>query len=235
MRISVTYQRQLTLAFPEGRIPSLELYYPGPNREVLERVRRLGEKPASLYLWGPSGTGKTHLLQAAGHDFTALGRRACYLALAQSAELSPMVLEGLEDLDLVCIDELHTIAGNPEWERALLHLYERLRDFGRCFVVASRESPGFISIDLPDLKSRLAWGLVFHLRQLDECDKVRALQWRAKLRGADLPEGVAKYLLRRNSRAMAELCRVLDELDESSLAMQRRLTLPLMRAVLDRR
>lgn len=231
----MTQPRQLPFVFPEGRIPSFDLYYPGPNREVFEHVRRLGEAPASLYLWGPSGTGKTHLLQAAGHEFTALGRRACYLALAQNAELSPTILEGLEDLDLVCIDELHSVAGNREWERALLRLYERLRDFGRCFVLASLESPGFINIDLPDLKSRLAWGLVFHLRQLDEYDKIRALQWRAKLRGADLPVEVAKYLLRRNSRAMAELCRVLDELDESSLAMQRRLTLPLLRAVLDRR
>lgn len=231
----MTSPRQLTLAFPEGRVPSFELFYPGPNREAFERLRRLGEAPASLYLWGASGTGKTHLLQAAGHAFAASGRRVCYLPLAQNATLSPAVLEGLEDLDLVCIDELHAVAGNREWERALLHMYDRLRDSGRALVLASTDSPGFIGIDLPDLKSRLAWGLVFRLRQLDEYDKMRALRQRAELRGLELPREVAEYLLRRNSRVMADLCRVLDELDESSLAMSRRLTLPLVRAVLDGR
>src|SRR5262245_60431131 len=91
-------------------------FVPGSNALVVGQLQSLApDAPVSVWLWGPSGSGKTHLLQAS----CAQNRSAVYFPLRQQAEFGPQALEGCEALDLVCIDDAHLIAGQPEWERAL--------------------------------------------------------------------------------------------------------------------
>jgi len=87
---------------------------------------------------------------------------------------------------------------------------------------------------LRDLASRLAGGLVLTLQALTEPEQISALQLRAKLRGFDLPDETAAYMLRRLPRDMTSLYKRLDELDEASLVAQRRLTIPFVRGVIDK-
>ena len=84
-------------------------------------------------------------------------------------------------------------------------------------------------ITLPDLQSRLSWGPVLQLKELDDADKMAALQLRAKGRGFDLPDEVAQFLMRRSPRDMSSLFALLDRLDEASLVQQRKLTIPFVR------
>jgi DnaA family protein len=224
---------QLPLAFAEGKAPSFELYFPGPNREALACVTAPLDGPSYLYLWGASGTGKTHLLQAACRHVAEDGERRCaYLPLRHLEQLDVEILEGLEAMDLVCVDDLHYAAARPAWERGLFHFFNRLRESDAALIIAGNSTPAELKIELADLSSRLAGGLVVQLKALNDDEKLQALQRRAIARGLDLPPEVAHYLLARLPRDMVALCGFLEILDATSLALQRRLTVPLVRALI---
>jgi len=99
-------------------------------------------------------------------------------------------------------------------------------------LLASAVAPDAMSIQLPDLRSRLTWGPVFNLHDLDDAAKLSALRQRAHQRGLELGEPVAEYLLRRYPRDLSSLFEKLDQLDVASMALQRRLTIPLVKSVL---
>ncbi len=185
-----------------------------------------------IYLWGPPGSGKSHLLQALGHQAATRGETSAYLPLADAAELSPDYLQGLEQLSLVCIDDIDRIAQLPQWEEALFHLYNRIQTANTRLALTAVSSPVTLPITLPDLRSRLSWGLVLRLNLLDDEGKLAVLQQRARARGMELPTEVGRYLLHRISRDMASLSNWLEKLDERSLAAQRKLTIPFVRELL---
>lgn len=226
---------QLTLAFPEGRVATFDLYVPGPNTETYQHLKELahGEGHASTYLYGARASGKTHLLLASCESYAQAGRPADYLPLAErSAELLQRVDE-LPELELLCLDDVQAIAGDLEGERVLLRLYDELRQLGHRLVCAGNAPLGALGIKLPDLQSRLGWGLVFHLQALRDRDKISVLRRRSEARGFELPLEAAQYLLARCPRDMATLCGLLDRLDELTLKTHRRLTIPLIKTILD--
>lgn len=186
-----------------------------------------------LYLWGDDGSGKSHLLIALMEQLQKSGKRTVYLPLAELVgTTSPEVLQSLEQLDLLCIDELEAIAGLKDWEEAIFHCFNRLQDVGCQLVVASTSNPAMIKIQLADLRSRLATGLIYQLETLDDKAKQQALIVQAQSRGLELPDEVAQYLLRHHSRDIRELMLLLQQLDKASMIEKRRLTVPFVRQVL---
>ena len=186
-----------------------------------------------VYLWGGAGAGKSHLLQATCQAAAERGVAVAYLPLAELAAYGPEVLDGLEGLALVCVDDLQGVVGQPDWEEALFHFYNRLRAAQTTLVVAGESGPAALPVGLADLRSRLSWGPVFRLEELNDVEKIAALQLRAKARGFDLPDEVAQYLIRRSPRDMTSLFDLLDRLDRESLARQRRLTIPFVRTLIN--
>lgn len=213
---------------------SFDNYVSGENDEALSGLRACAEgRENFVYLWGASGCGKTHLLHALSRQLSHQGETVVYLPLSDAEALAPQALAGLEDVRLVCLDDLNAIAGKAAWEEAIFHLYNRLREQGNRLVVAADRPPAALGLALPDLQSRMTAGLVYHLRTLDDAQKAAALQLRASRRGIDLPPDVAGFMLRRCPRDMASLFDFLDHLDLAALAAQRRLTIPFVRQMLD--
>jgi len=210
-------------------------FLPARNAQAVEHLRRLstGEEQGGGLTWlcGPAGCGKSHLLQAV---CTLAGERmrAGYVPLAQVAQLGPGVLEGLPQLQCLCLDDLQAIGGRLEWERALFALLCELQEAHARLIVAAPAPPALLGWALADLGSRCAAGAVFQLRALDEEEQHAALQLRARLRGLELPPETWQWLQRRVPRDMRTLYELLDTLDEASLAAQRRLTVPFIREVL---
>jgi len=206
------------------------------NAQVLTALQTLakGRLPEHfVYLWGRSGSGLSHQLQAACHEAETSGLRSQYLPLQELKEEDPVgLLEGLEQLDLLCLDDLSQVVGNAVWDEALFHLYNRLRDAGNYLLVSASCAPRDLATGLADLHSRLAWGIVYRLEALDDREKQRALQWRARKRGMDMSDEVAQFILHRSSREAGELFNCLDRLDRLSLVEKRRLTIPFVREVL---
>jgi DnaA family protein len=205
-------------------------FYPGGNAAASHALEQ--QREPFIYLWGARGSGKSHLLQAACHAVTEGGAGAAYLPMDELSAMSPQLFEGMEQMALVCIDELDAIAGDSEWEQALFHLYNRMRDSGCHLVVAGQAAPSSLGLQLPDLISRLSWGPVFQLQALNDEEKAAALRLRAAQRGMEMPAEVAGYLLNHAPRDMHALFELLDELDEVSLAAQRKLTIPFVRELI---
>jgi len=223
---------QIPLAIGLRDDASFDNFYAGGNDELLAGLRRAvsgRDSEGAILLWGGSAAGKTHLLQAACRAAHEQELAAAYIPLSEKGELSPDVLEGLEQLNLVCLDDLQAVAGDEAWETALFHLYNRLFDNGAQLIMAADANVAQLGIDLPDLRSRLSWGFVFHLHNLDDQAKLAALQLRARQRGVEMSDEVGQYLIRRQARDMRSLFNLLDELDAASLAAQRRLTVPFVR------
>jgi DnaA family protein len=214
-------------------------YFPGRNSSVVDALqaftaRRAGpsDGPTCVWVHGPAAAGKTHLLQAMCAHANSNAQGAAYLPLADVARLGGEILTGYGQFSLVCLDDAESVAGSADWERALFRLHRELDEQGARLVLAATAPPAALPFKLADLASRLNGGVVLTLQPLDEAEQLAALQLRAQLRGCELPEETAQFLLRRLPRNMAALCAFLDELDAASLIAQRRLTVPFVKSVM---
>jgi DnaA family protein len=175
--------------------------------------------------------GKSHLLQASCNLAAKNQRTVCYLTQDEILDQPTDIFDGLEQIELVCLDDIETWLVDPTWEIALFDLINRMRENSSCLMLASSRSPDQCFVKLPDLRSRLAWGPVFHLQDISDKEKYQALSYRARQNGLELPENVADYLMKRYPRDMFGLFERLSVLDKASMAMQRRLTVPLVKSV----
>ncbi|RCV89466.1 DnaA regulatory inactivator Hda [Billgrantia montanilacus] len=213
---------------------TFDSFLPGANATLLETLTHQLDDSGEpfVYLWGAVGTGRTHLLQAACHAASSRDLRALYLPLEELGHFPPLMLEEIERLDLVAIDDVDAVVGRKRWEEGLFHAFNRLRDAGKHLIMASAVSPRQLPVKLPDLASRLTWGVTFHLQGLDDTERLQALQLRARVRGMQLPDEVARYILHRGPRGLGELCEALAVLDQASLTAQRKLTIPFVKQAL---
>ena len=199
----------------------------GPLSPLLVKQQQ-PEGEHSIYLHGPSGSGRSHLLQAACHQLPA--GDALYLPLEQLGEMPAAdVLFGIEQLALVCLDNLDSVAGDDAWEQALFHLCNRARESGCSLLFSATEAPRNLQLQLADLQSRLSWGVVLQLPEPADEDKIQILRFRANRRGLQLSTEVAAYVLARAPRRLADLMRILDCLDRESLVHQRQLSIPFVK------
>ncbi len=183
-----------------------------------------------IFVHGPQGSGKSHLLQAACH---LAGAGALYLPLAELAAEQPAeLLLGLEQMQLVALDDLHCVAGRDDWETALFHCFNRARESGCRLLLAAQGAPRSLPVRLQDLASRLSWGEVYRLQANDEARRLEILRARSRQRGLQLPPEVASYIVNRAPRGLGDLLQVLERLDRASLVEKRPLTIPLVKRTL---
>src|SRR5579863_1093480 len=166
-----------------------ESFLPDRNAEALEHARRVAQGAAAGLTWlcGPHGAGKSHLLQAICAAASAR-LRAGYVPLGQVAALGVGVLEGLPQLQCLCLDDIDSVIGHGDWEHGIFALLRELQDSGGALICAAQAPPALLSWALPDLGSRCAAGAVLQLRMLDEDGQSQALKLRARLRGVELPD-----------------------------------------------
>lgn len=226
--------RQLPLGLQLQASARFSNFLAGPNDELIGQLQHTagGSGEPFFLLWGADGSGKSHLLQASCHLAADQERTVAYFSLQNISVLDPELLEGWENYQLVCVDDIHLIAGIPRWEEALFNLYNRIRECRGSLIVSSTSLPAGHAFGLPDLVSRLSWGLVYQLHPLDDDQRLAALQQRARQRGCEMPAETGRYLLRRLPRDMPALFELLDKLDKASLAAQRKLTVPFVKSVL---
>ncbi len=141
----------------------------------------------------------------------------------------PAMLEGVEGVDLVCIDHIESVVGEPEWEEALFHLFNRVLQQQTALLLGAAQPPRGMAVQLPDLLTRLASCAVFQVKTLSDEGKVRLLCDRADEKGVELPVESAQYILNRSERSIGRLLEILDRLDQSSLSAGRKLTIPFIK------
>lgn len=201
----------------------------GPNTEAYTLVRSAQDN--LVYLWGTAGVGKSHLLHAICSEQT---EQVIYLPLAElKHNMQAGVLRGLESYALICLDDIDAVLTDKEWCFEVFALLNRVRDEVRTrLLVTASTSPGQLQSAYPDVQSRLSWGVVLQLKRLNDAQKIQALQQRAHAMGLELRSDTAQFMVQRLGRDLEDLMQRLERLDEASIAAQRKLTIPFVKAVL---
>lgn len=227
--------RQLPLVLPWPAHQRFESFLPGANGTGLEILRRAvaADDAGRVFLSGPGGSGKTHLLIAACAEANALGRTAQYLDAATIAGPAAAAIRQFGGGDLLAIDDVDLLAGNPDVEHAMFDLHNRCVAEGTTLLFAATDPPASLPVGLPDLASRLAAFTQWQLRPLDEATRRKALRERAASRGIELDDAVLDWLFTRRARDLGALTELLDHIDLAALAARRRVTVPFLRQLLE--
>jgi DnaA-homolog protein len=216
--------RQIPLELGAETARTFEQFLPGLNAAALDQLQALQPQSAPVYLWGASGSGKTHLLKAITHQYQQKGAQTGWFSAGDS-----MPWQFNERWSLITLDACDTL--NPEAQHAAFTLFVEATTQGIALVAAGQLPP----VDLPlrdDLRSRLGWGHIFALQPLDEPQTRAALRREADRRGVFLSDEVMTYLLTRYARDLKSLMNMLQQLDHFSLVNQRAITVPLLRQML---
>ena len=226
---------QLALDIKPSEDATLANFCVLPSLDEISAV--IGGKKANIsqhqYLWlyGASCSGRSHLLQAACEKVTG---RAQYLPLSQLISYPAKdVLDDLSSLELIALDDIHLIAGNPDWEEAVFKTFNSAHSSGCRMIFSANQPASVIDFGLSDLRSRLSWSVSYHLPCLDDSDKAAVLSFRASRLGLDLAHDVANFIVHRADRNLANLIELLDILDTASLKNNRSLTIPFVKQILD--
>jgi DnaA family protein len=223
---------QLPLALRPASDFRFETFVGAP--EVLGRLRAMAAgEPGFVLLSGAEGSGKTHLAIATAQAAAAAGIAVQYVPLAHLQGRVEQGLAGLDRLGLVVLDGLDAVLGARADEVALFDFHNRCQAAGCEVLYVAHQAPGALAVGLPDLRSRLGQCVQLTLPRRDDVQRGAILQRKAQDRGWTLDESAVAYLLRRVGRDMASLVTLLDQLDRLSLAEQRRVTVPLIRAFLE--
>jgi DnaA-homolog protein len=222
---------QIPFEFPLQKAFSLENFVVGANQAVVEQLQHQFDEDYEplLYLWGTGAAGCSHLLQAACQSATTKGRTAIYLPMDEIKWLDPVMLQGIENVDLICLDHLQAVAGLVDWEEALFHLFNRVLQQRICLLVGASSPPRGVGIALADLQSRFMSCAIFQVMSLEDVDKVLLLQEQASEKGIELHQDAAQYILNRSQRSTDALLEILESLDRSSLSAGRKLTIPFIK------
>ncbi|MBT4838373.1 MAG: DnaA regulatory inactivator Hda [Methylococcales bacterium] len=225
---------QLILNFDSPDDINFNSFYPGANEEVIYHIKSLlnGKGEQFIYLWSPQGEGKSHLLQAACNHLWNKGQTASYIPLLQSMDMAPDILDGLENFKLICLDDIFSIAGKKDWEIALFNLFNRIKNSQAKLIISAKTPANQLPINLPDLRSRLSWGLTSQLHALDDAQKQAALKDHAYHHGFQLPDKTLGFLMNHCSRDNHTLFSLIDRLDKASMESHHKLTIPFIKKVL---
>ncbi|HKJ87648.1 MAG TPA: DnaA regulatory inactivator Hda [Gammaproteobacteria bacterium] len=227
---------QLPLVLDRPDRHRLELFEPGEaGTEAWARVQAVirGDERFA-FLWGESGSGKTHLLEGAARTAggTYLDLASMYREVAAAGLDPERVLEPGSGSGLVALDGLEALAGDRAWEAAVFHLYNRVNEEGGRLLAAATANPNSLGLAREELRTRLHWGGSFPLGRLTDEERLVALRRHAEARGLTLRREVGRYLLRHYSRSLHRLIAALERLDAAALAERRRLTVPFVKAQL---
>ena len=215
--------QQLLLELAPPPVPTLENFSPGKNGAALKALRgALEDGERFVFLWGPGGSGKTHLLRAFAGAAGAK-RVAAYVPASNADWAGADRLEGTAVDDVARLDDSGQIA--------LFDLCNRLRASGGALAASGEAPPARLALR-PDLRSRLASGIVLQLHPLSDEEKAAALRERATERGIALDGELIRYLLTHFDRDMGTQIAALDALDRYSLQRKRPITLPLLKEAL---
>ena len=220
--------RQLILDISPPQSPSLANFVVGHNAELLQMLQSMATSAMQerfVYIWGESGSGKSHLLKAFLHSMNAHQRSTAYIQAGMQQTIEPEVLENA----VVAVDDVERL--DEQQQIALFNLYNRMREGQGILLISGNCAPAQLGLR-QDLVTRLGWGLIYQIHALSDDEKVQALKTHSQERGFVLSQEVAEYLLRHWRRDMPSLLAMLDSLDRFSLETKRPITVPLLKQVL---
>lgn len=216
---------QLLLDLQPAQPPSLDNFIAGTNQELLARLRALAQPGSfdAIYLWGPEGSGKSHLLAAVAA--LALRKRPALFLERRPASTDFYAPPG----GLLIVDDVDTL--DDAAQVALFRIFNTARMVGLGLLLAGGKAPLKLKLR-EDLRTRIGQTLIYEVKTLNDEQKAAALRRHALERGLKVDDGLVRYLLTHGRRDLPSLMAVLDHLDRTTLERQRPATLPLLKEAL---
>jgi DnaA-homolog protein len=216
---------QLILDLKPEQLPTLDNFVAGANTELLSRLRDLADSHSdeAVYLWGPEGCGKSHLLAATVATAAELRPAAFMNATEVGAEIAT------KTRTLLAIDDVHNLGEAAQI--ALFRVFNAARLGELTLVLSGNEPPARLTLR-EDLRTRIGQTMIYEMKPLSDEEKSAALARHALLRGMRVDGSLVRYLLSHGRRDLPSLMAVLDSLDRATLEQQRPATLPLLKEVM---
>jgi len=225
--------KQLALDIGLGRGPTLTNFLAGPNEAAVRHLQLwVGQgknaalrAPVPTYLWGASGSGKTHLLKAVRE---ALREQGAVCGWLDASVVEPPDFD--ERWAAVLLDDVHRY--DAVQQHAAFNWFVHAQSGHQWVLAAGEVAPAALDLR-EDLRTRLGWGHVFALQVLSEEQRRAVLRQAADERGIFLSDDVMDFMLTRFSRDLGSLMQLLDALDGYALQTQRAVTIPLIKSMLE--
>lgn len=224
--------KQLTFPWNKFNRSTLDGFYISDQNSHLISLLKDSNFLDDLYIYGTKESGKTFLLQAMCNLYNLNKKSSVYIPLKKALDYGVDIFEALEDIDLICLDGIEEIITEIEWEKAIFNLINKSLISGCRLILTSSKDLNSLNFTLPDLESRIRKIQSFELFPIDDKDIIDALMHISKLTSINLGDKEAKYLVTYSKRNITNLVHILESLDQLSMEMKRKITIPLIKEVI---
>ena len=195
------------------------------NNQIIENIKNIfNYKNSQVYIWGDKSFGKSHLLYAACNYFSEKNKKCVYLPLNDNKKFKSDILDGFDDYDLVCIDDIDLIFRKEDWEYSFFVLINKILDKSKKIIFTSSSSLALNNIDLKDFHSRLSSSLIFMINSPNDITKENILKRVILEKEYNINLDICEYILKRKFRDIDSLLKIIDKIGEYSLSTNKKIS-----------
>ena len=195
------------------------------NDQIIEIIKNIFDnKNNQIYIWADKSFGKSHLLYAACNYFDEKNKKCVYLPLTDNKKFKPDILDGFENYDLVCIDDIDLIFQKKDWEYSFFVLINKILEKSKKIIFTSSSSLALKNVDLKDFHSRLSSSLIFMINSPNDITKENILKRVILEKEYNINLDICEYLLKRNYRDIDSLLKTIDKIGRYSLSTNKKIS-----------
>jgi DnaA family protein len=224
--------KQLTFPWNKVNKSSLEGFFTSQENSHLLSLLKDSDFLDDLFIYGTKESGKTFLLQAMCNSYSSVSKSSLYIPLKMVMNYGVEIFESLENIDLICVDGIEEAISKIEWEKAIFNLINKALISETRLILTSSKDLKSLNFSLPDLESRIRKIQSYELHPINDKDIFDALKYISKLTSINLGDKEAKYLVTYSQRNISNLVHILESLDQLSMEMKRKITIPLIKEVI---
>ena len=224
--------KQLTFPWNKVNKSSLEGFFISEENSHLLSLLKDSDFLDDLFIYGTKESGKTFLLQAMCNSYSSMSKSSLYIPLKKVMNYGIEIFESLENIDLICIDGIEEVISRIEWEKAIFNLINKALISESRLILTSSKDLKSLNFLLPDLESRIRKIQSYELYPINDEDIFDALKYISKLTSINLGDKEARYLVTYSQRNISNLVHILESLDQLSMEMKRKITIPLIKEVI---
>ena len=205
-----------------------DFFFDSPNEEIKLALKNNED----LFLYGAKDSGKSFLLQSTCNYYASDNKSSVYIQISEAIKHGTGFIDSLEGLDLICLDDIDLIASNQEWEVGIFNLINNCLTSNCRLIFSSSINPSSIKFDLDDLISRIRKIDHIELYSINDASLPEAIKFVSKLRSINLGDKEINYLVTYTKRNMSDLIEIINKLDQLSMELKRKITIPLIKEII---
>ena len=225
--------RQLALQIQINERASLNNFFVSKKNnktiQILKNILLGSDKGVQIFIDDLGSNGKSYLLQAICNDFSNSNNSSIYIPMQEAINLDPSILEGVSELNLICIDDIDLINKRREWEIALFNLINECYE-KECVLLLSG-SINKLEV-IPDLVSRIKKMETLRLEAINDDELLEATKAISKNLNMEISDKNMNYLINNSKRDIKTIFRTLSQLEKESLERKKSIGLNLIKEVI---